>query len=1064
MDHSTLALPPPIRADLLGPVRLSVGDRPLPPSAWPRRAPRSLFLLLLITRGHSLARDQVLDLLWPDAPVDTSLNALYVALHGLRRVLEPDLRSGRTSAYIDLADNVLRLRPEAMGRVDVSEFEAALAAARKPVADRPDPLQEAIALYGGDLLADEPYLDWAVARREHLRTVWRGAVLDYAERERTGGRPLLALPALGRLLESDPTDEPAHRALMLAMAAAGRREDALRQFDRCARALREELDAEPSDETRALVDDLNRRPTTPPSSRAPSPRFDSLPGTPNPLVGRDREVEALEDLLLRRDVRLVTVTGPGGVGKSRLAIEAAAQSADEFADGVCFVPLAVVTDPRLVIPTIARAVGVSDTGDRPVAELVGEALREREALLVLDNLEQVLDAATDIADLLLACRRLTVLATSREPLHVRAEHEFALGPLATPEPSRHPSAGGVARFAAVELFVQRATAVRADFALTDANAPAVAALCARLDGLPLAIELASARCRTQTIESLVAGLTDRFALLTDGYRDLPPRQRTMRATIAWSYDLLSEREQALYRHLSVFVGGFSQEAAAAVAATGTASPASPLPADTRAFVDSLRALTEKALLRVTDDAGEPRYAMLETTREFGLVALERHGEVGRVRDAHAHWCLALAERAEPELTGAAQAAWGDRLDVEYANLRAALEWLLDRPDPTPALRLAASLWRFWWTRGLAREGREWLERAMALSAAADPGIRAKVLHAAAELVESLGDYRRAEDLYAESFDLSRATENAAGEIAALNGLGQAARALGALDRAQALHEQALQIAREHGNARTTATTLNNLGSVAYFRGDGAGAEARWEEGLKYLRGIGDQRAIGSIVGNLGALALMRGDIARATTLDEEALLIARGLDDVPAITHGLINLAGALFEAKDYGRSRVLFEDALARSRQSGEAYTEAVALYNIARIAEVDGDPPTAAEQFVESLTLFWRTGGLPGLAACLERLGPIAVAAGSGRQAVRLLAAASTIRDTTGASRDTVDSGEYECGLDAARAAVGPAVFDATWAEGAALETADVVEEASAFAAALRSVPLAEQTAVSD
>ncbi|MDP9371880.1 MAG: protein kinase, partial [Chloroflexota bacterium] len=482
----------------------------------------------------------------------------------------------------------------------------------------------------------------------------------------------------------------------------------MRQYARCVAAVREELDVEPDAETVALAAEIRSagpNPSVPLVSAAPARRFDNLPAPPTPLIGRGRELESLQDLLLDPDVRLVTVTGPGGIGKTRLALEAARQAAEEFAGGVCFVPLAAIRDPQFVMPTVARMLEVDEVAGRPMVEVLGHALRERDLLLVLDNLEQVIEAAGDLGSLLAACPRLAILATSREPLHLRAEHVVATPPLAVPPLGQrgslaHLGAQAAGRYEAVTLFAERARAVRPDFALTDANASVVAALCARLDGLPLAIELAAARSRHLAPAALLARWERRLPLLAGGPRDLPERQRTLRDAIAWSHDLLTPAEQALFRRLAVFAGGFTLEAAEAVC----------LPPDDErtAIADGVWALADKSLLRREDAPdGEAHFGMLETIREFGLEHLAASGEETAVRQAHAAYVLALVERAEPALTGPEQGIWFDRLEIEHDNLRAALAWTLDRRAADVALRLGAAPWRFWSARGYLAEGRGW---------------------------------------------------------------------------------------------------------------------------------------------------------------------------------------------------------------------------------------------------------------------------------------------------------------------------------------------------------------------
>ena len=444
-------------------------------------------------------------------------------------------------------------------------------------------------------------------------------------------------------------------------------------------------------------------------------RRHNLPTHPTALLGRERELAEVRKLY-EDGARLVTLTGPGGTGKTRLGLQVAADLLDAFEHGVFLVELAPISDPALVPSTVAQALGVRDIGSRPIVDAVKKHLRSRSVLLLLDNFEQVLPAAAVAADLLAACPGLAVLATSREPLRLRGEHEYAVPPLALPEAGLGTTSEVVSQAPAVALFVQRARAVRADFALTDENAAAVAEVCARLDGLPLAIELAAARVRLLTPEAMAARLERRLPLLVGGARDLPARQRALRDTIAWSHDLLDEHERRLFRRLSVFVGGWTLDAAEAVCNTDGNL-------DT---LDGLESLVSKSLVRQDVDArGEPRFAMLETIREYALERLAASGEAAEMRQRHADNYVALAERTAPELYGHGLVAWFVRLEAEHDNMRAALAWSqAEERGAGIRLRLPLALWRFWLVRGYPAEGRQWLRRAFSAGDGASASTRA----------------------------------------------------------------------------------------------------------------------------------------------------------------------------------------------------------------------------------------------------------------------------------------------------------------------------------------------------
>ena len=643
-------------------------------------------------------------------------------------------------------------------------------------------------------------------------------------------------------------------------------------------------------------------------------RPNNLPAHPTALLGRERELAEVHRLF-EDGVRLVTLTGPGGTGKTRLGLQVAVELLDDFEHGVFLVELAPISEPALVPSIIAQVLGVRDIGSRPIVDALKEHLRSRCVLLVLDNFEQVLPAASVAADLLAACPGLAVLATSREPLRLRGEQEYAVPPLALPEPRQATTSEVVAHSPAVALFVQRARAIRADFALTDENAPAVTEICARLDGLPLAIELAAARVRLLTPEMMAERLERRLLLLTGGARDLPDRHQTLRNTIAWSHDLLDEHERRLFRHLSAFVGGWTVEAAEAVCDLGDPGD---LDVD---LLDGLESLSSKNLVRRGEDSnGEARFWMLETIREYALERLEGSGDEAHVRRRHARHYLGMAERAAPELRGAEQGAWLDRLEAEHDNLRMALRFSVEEDEAEIGLRLGGALAHFWEVRGHRTEGRARLADVLHLSGTrSHPWLRAKALCEIAFLTSDRGDRAAARVLSEESLAIMRELGDRRGVATSLDGLAWIANDLGDFSTGRALHEESLAIMREVGDRRGIALALSGLGYIASVQRDHVAARVLTEESLAIMRDFGDRREVARTLAHLGAVAIDQRDHDRARGLLVESLAIARELADPRAVIDGL--------EASAYLAVAVGRADHAARLQGAAEALRETIGV-----------------------------------------------------------------------------------------------------------------------------------------
>jgi predicted ATPase/class 3 adenylate cyclase len=745
----------------------------------------------------------------------------------------------------------------------------------------------------------------------------------------------------------------------------------------------------------------------------------NLPVQPTALIGRENELAEVEALLGREQVRLVTLTGTGGTGKTRLALQAAAALVEEFPSGVFLVSLAPVRDPELVVATVAQALGVREQPGEPLERTLQAYLRDRKLLLLLDNFEQLTQAATAVSSLLAAAPQVKLLVTSRTPLHLSGEQVYEVPPLGLPDSALAMSVEALTQYESVALFIERAIAAKSGFATTNENAPAIAEICVRLDGLPLALELAAARVRVLSPQALLARLDERMKLLTGGAQDLDERQRTLRATIDWSYDLLSEQEKGLFVRLSVFAGGCRVEAAEAVV-----DPQGEGETETD-LLDGLSSLVDKSLLRQREDPdGEPRFWMLETIREYATQTLRTSPHASALSERHARYFLAFAEQAAPELEGPAQRLWVARLASDYPNLRAALAELLDR-DPASALRLTAALEEYWYRRGLWSEGRDAF--AAALSRGGPPLEHARALVADGWLAFSLGNL---EDAAAAAGACLSAGEGVADEqVRARSLLLRAWIAYFHDENAQAEQDasQVLSVADQLGPSPTGVHALRLLGAVAMSRGDFGEARRRYEEALVIVKQRGDLATVAAGLTDLGIVERLSGNYARARRVLGEALIQAKEIDDKERVAAVLTNLSHVARIEGDNVAARTLAEEALGVHQTLGSRHGSAQALFALANAASAAGDHEQARKAAKKVLVVCQELGDQQGAVVAIERLAIEAVAQQQHLLAAQLVGAAAGIRAAIEFPYTPASEADLQGPIENARLAISDATFAA-------------------------------------
>ncbi|MFI8239393.1 BTAD domain-containing putative transcriptional regulator [Streptomyces sp. NPDC085866] len=1005
---------------LLGGFAVAVGDRPVAAGAWRLRKARSLLKLLCLSPGHRMHRERLYDLLWPDLDPASAANNLHQVLHAVRRALAS---TGTPGDVLVLRDDMVVLAPDGGVRIDLDAFEQA--ARRASGVGGAADYRAALALADAGLLPEDRYEPWASEAAEALEARRAALRLGLGEALEHDHRTAEALDVLRALIAQDPLHEPGHRALMRVLAEAGRRREALADFEQLRDALRHETGADPDPQTRRLYRELLADSVEAREQRPAAPRH-RLPAPATALIGREREMAEVEKLLGRG--RLLTLTGAGGCGKTRLALAVAARRGDDFRDGAWFVDLGGLAEPHLVPEVVAAALGLQlpPSGGR---EALLAQLDGRELLLVLDNCEHLIDACAALASEVLArCPGVLVLATSREPLRSYGERTFRVPSLGLPDPRRLPGVEELGRFASVRLFVERAGDADPGFRLTPGNAEAVAQICFRLDGMPLALELAAARVPVLAPRQIAERLDDALALLGRGGRRGATRQETLLATLEWSHRLLDEEERRLFRRLAVFAGGFSLAAAEEVCADG---------AHDTSVLDLLGRLADKSLVWAEPRQDEVRYRLLETIRQYAAERLRAAGELAATEARHRRFYLELAEARDREPPTGICGATSLELEADYGNLRAALRSFL-RHEPDSALRLAVALRSFWPERGRLAEGRRWLEDALA--AAPEPTLaRARALMGRAVLAVRLGDGSPLKDIGEQIVGIHRLRADPAALAYAHCQQAILLWMRGTWDRARTALDLARTLAHDAGDPSVLAAAAHLEGIWAVCRGEGSVAREACAECLRLLddvqggrgpffpvmtpgyvveddeagqvslfyeetvlvgRTVGPARARGYALATLACASRRDGDTGAAVAAAERGVDCFRALDDPHGESLALNTLGNIHRSRGGHDAARKHLEAALAIRRRLGDRRAEGITLGCLGLLHLAAGDTDRAQATLCDVLAGFEETDDIPGTTNSLLHLGLVARAADDSARALTLLTRAQRLEHIAGST----------------------------------------------------------------
>jgi predicted ATPase/DNA-binding SARP family transcriptional activator/DNA-binding CsgD family transcriptional regulator len=996
---------PSLRIMLLGGFHLWVGDRRVPPDALRRRKAARLIKLLALAPGYRLLREQVLEALWPTLEPDAAANNLHRTLYVARRILDPDVRAATLSSHLALNDGSLCLCAPGGLWTDAHAFELAASAARQFA--EPMYYHQALDLYTGDVLPEESYEDWAIIAREKLRVLYLTLLEELALLYERLNDPQGAIATLQRVTEHEPTNEQAQVKLMRLYAQVGQRHKALRQFQQLRHILQRDLGVEPAASAERLYhelaldqdvdtsgDDLPR--PTPNTSRS------NLPHQLTSFVGREAELREVSQVV--RKHRLVVLTGPGGCGKTRLALEAVRTVAPYHPDGIWFIDLSSTDSPSLVLRAVTSALRIKDEPGQSALALLVEHIGAKHMLLILDNCEHVVEICVSLVEELLnRCPHAYILATSREVLRIPGEVRWLVPPLPVPALVTTPTPDVLTTYDAVRLLVDRARLVQPDFTLTQHNARAVVELCQRLDGMPLAIELAAASLHVLSPSQLVARLDDRFRLLRNERRTGPPRHQGLEQVTAWSYGLLDHREQALFSRLGIFTGSWTLEEAEHI----VAGP----PVDRGDVLGLLARLVDKSLVvaEVAVD-GTMRYRLHETLRDYALARLSEAGALVALQRSHADYYCLLAEQVESGLQEADQEGWLRRLEAVRANVQAALSWSVQGEDRVATgLRTAASLWLFWLLSSSLEQGREWLARLLRRYSVADT-IAAKAVAVAGFLAWAQHDLEHAAALLEDSIQRSRTLGEHRLLAWALNNLGQTRFAQGDVVAAETFYAESLALSEALGEQQMSGWAHANLGDLALYRCDLAHAAEHYTVSLAAFRTLANPFGVGVALVKLGSMAQAGGNDAQALTHYAESLHIFRtaGIQDNIA---WLLHLEG---EVRLYGgdveRAEALQRESLALFQLLDNNEGSAWALNGLAQVAQLRGDHAHAASLFRESLGLHRFMFGHRYIVLNLLGLAGVALRQGDARRAAQLLAGIAMLGDTVGGRLMPAEQIEFE------------------------------------------------------